>query len=47
MKFNYQGNKITIEFEERDSDNEKRMVEQGLAFIKAILNRVLEIKDGE
>jgi hypothetical protein len=45
MKFNYQGESIKIEFEETDTDSEKRMVEQGIAFIRNTLERFKEIEN--
>ena len=44
MKFNYKQNTIEIIFEETDTDIEKRIVEQGLAFIKSLLSKFYEIK---
>ncbi len=45
MIFNDQGNTKEIIFEDSDSDSEKRIVEQGLAFIRNLLQRLNEIEE--
>jgi hypothetical protein len=45
MKFTYKGNiGITIEFEDSDTDNDKRMIEQGMAFIRNTLENIQDIR---
>jgi Fe-S-cluster formation regulator IscX/YfhJ len=44
MKFTDMGNKKVIEFEESDSDHKKRMVEQGLAFIRNLFSELERIE---
>jgi hypothetical protein len=44
MIFNDLGNKKEILFEDNDSNTEKRILEQGLAFIKSILTRCNELR---
>jgi len=45
MKFTSKGNKgMEVEFEETDTDSEKRILEQGLAFIRNTLQRMREVE---
>ena len=47
MKFTDQGNKKIIEFEEHDSNSEKRIVEQGLAFMRNLMCRINEVAENK
>ena len=45
MKFITRGNKgIEIQYEDTDTDSEKRIVEQGMAFIRNLLVRIKELE---
>ena len=46
MVFNYKGNYgIEIKFEESDNATERRIVEQGISFIRNLLTRMNELPD--
>lgn len=44
MLFTDKGNEKVIKFEDSDTDNEKRIVEQGLALLRNLLARIKEIE---
>ena len=44
MEFTDWGDKKVITFDKSDTDAEKRIVEQGLAFIRNLLQRIKEVE---